>query len=221
MFWIFLWKKCFHCGQSWHYFCPVCLSSLEIYQEMDYISKQYSPYFSTFESYLKDFPLKQVVVLTRYHQRGIKKLLRHAKFYKKYAAYRDIIIPFSDFFIHYLKKESIFIPVPLHILRQWKRGFNQSEKIALILSEVTNISYNKKLLFRKKYTKHQSHLSKIERQTMLFDAFFVKIQKNIPKHTTLYLVDDVISSGSTLIECAKVLQAAGYQDIRAVVLSSD
>jgi len=120
------------------------------------------------------------------------------------------MLPFRGFFEKYIETHhALLIPVPLHFLRRWKRGFNQSEKIAHILSEIVDIDVDTKLLYRSKYTKHQSTLSKAERQTILYSAFYSsKHSEKIPKDTILYLVDDVVSSGSTLIECAKTLNQA-------------
>lgn len=217
------WKTCYNCGQSWYYLCPQCLPKLDIYEGYDYVSKKPSKNFSIDAIHQDTFPLKQVIVLTHYHQKWVKALLRHAKFYWKFQAYNDIIIPFSRFFQENIdNSSSLLIPVPLHFLRRWRRWFNQSQKIADILSQVVNISVDNKILYRSKYTKHQSQLSKSERQTMLHSAFY--ISKNIayiPKDTILYLVDDVVSSGSTLVECAKTLKSSGFTDVRAVVLASD
>ena len=217
------WAKCYNCGQSWYYFCPHCLSKLEIYEGFDYVTKKPSKLFYSHEIHQDNFPLKQVIVLTHYHQKWIKTLLRHAKFYWKHQAYKDIILPFWAFFNEHIESTGAFLlPVPLHFLRRWKRGFNQSLKIADILSRVVDIAVDNKILYRRKYTKHQSQLSKSERQTMLLSAFYVsKNISHIPKDTILYLVDDVVSSGSTLIECAKTLKSSWFTDIRAIVLASD
>lgn len=220
---LFSGAKCYSCGQSWHYICPLCLPKLRIYEGFDYISKHPSKNFYIKQEYQKDFPLRQVIILTYYHQKWVKTLLRHAKFYGKYQAYRNLIFPYEAFFREHVELyNSLLAPVPLHFLRKWKRWFNQSEIIASYLWEMLNISLNSWLLLRKKYTQHQSHLLKAERQTILHSAFrSTKAHKNIVKNTTLYLVDDVISSGSTLLECAKILQAEGFTDIRAIVLASD
>ena len=217
------WASCYNCGQSWHYLCPLCIPTLNIYDWFDYVSKQASSNFFVDKKYLDNFPIEQVVVLTHYHQKWVRKLLRHAKFYGKHQAYRDIIIPYWDFFRKYIENQNtVFIPVPLHFFRKWKRGFNQSEKIAKILSSITGIETHNTLLYRKKYTIHQSKLSKSERQVMLQNAFYIsKSISNISKDTVIYLIDDVISSWSTLIECAKTLRIAGFTQVRAVVLASD
>ena len=217
------WAICYNCGQNWYYFCPDCIPKLEIYEGFDYVSKKSSKNFFIDKENQKNFPIQQVIVLTHYHQKWIKTLLRHAKFYWKYQAYRDIISPFWNFFKEHIESShALLLPVPLHFLRRWKRGFNQSQKIADILSQLVDIAVDNTILFRRKYTKHQSRLSKSERQTTLYWAFYTsKNISHIPKDTTLYLVDDVVSSGSTLIECAKTLTSAGFTDIRAVVLASD
>ena len=218
----FSWAKCYCCGHSGHYICPLCLPKIEIYQWFDYISKKPSKNFFTKSENYDDFPLVQAIVLTHYHQPWIKTLLRHAKFYWKYQAYKDIILPFSWFFHEHVQiTNSLLVPVPIHCIRRWKRGFNQSEKISDILSSFLHIPIHTHLLFRKKYTWHQSKLTKLERKIILHSAFFTSKKNTIPQDTIIYLIDDVISSGSTLIECAKTLQSVWFNDIRAIVIASD
>jgi len=222
LFSLFSGAKCYICGQSGQYICPLCLPKIQIYDWFDYISKQSSKNFYIKQEHQKDFPLRQVIVLTHYHQKWVKTLLRHAKFYGKYQAYKDLIFPYEAFFRkHTQPHNSLLIPVPIHFLRRWKRWFNQSEKISLLLSEIIDIPIETKLLYRKKYTIHQSKLTKSQREIMLYSAFWVKNINTIVKNTILYLVDDVVSSGSTLLECAKTLRHAWFTDIRAVVLASD
>ncbi len=214
-------KKCYTCWQLWHFFCPKCLNTFYIYKPYCYICKKYSPYFFIHENCCKTFPLRQIVVLTRYRHKGVKKLLGHAKYYGKYQAYKDIIFLNNNFFQKYLsQKNSLLVPIPMHLLRKWKRWYNQSEKIANYLSNIWDIPVNNKILLKKKYTRHQSHLSREKRKENLKDSFILR-KNNINKNTTIYLVDDVVSTGSTLVEAAWEFWKKGFTDIRAVILASD
>lgn len=219
---LFIEKKCFWCQKSGHFFCEVCRKWIQIYKSYCYICKKPSENFSVHNSCNHYFSLSQIIVLTRYRHAWIKKLLRHAKFYNKHQAYTDAISPNTDFFKKYVDTEnSIFIPVPMHFLRKWKRGYNQSEKIAGILSQILDTPVNTKFIKRIKNTKQQSHLSQSERAKNLSGVFSLKNTQFVDKNSTIYLIDDVISTGSTLSEIAKLLRKNGYKDVRAIVLASD
>lgn len=218
---LFVEKKCYSCKNTGHFFCPQCCSGLELYQAYCYLCKKPSSDFKSHPECQKYLPLSQVIVLTRYRHTWVKRLLRHAKFYNAFSAYDDLIIPHKDFLQQYVSPQnSILIPVPMHFLRKWKRWYNQSEKIAGILSHVLHIPVKDNYIKRRKYTKQQSHLSQSNRAKNLSWVFSLSREK-IDKNTTIYLVDDVISTGSTLSEIAKLLHKNGHKDVRAIVLASD
>jgi ComF family protein len=96
------------------------------------------------------------------------------------------------------------IPVPLHTKRLEERGYNQVDGFCIALSKELNIPFNKSLLYRRKYSKTQTAKNKTERQfenDNVFDVTFSKKDEN--KH--FLLIDDVITTGSTLELCAKML----------------
>lgn len=218
---LFSQEKCFGCAQPGYFFCPSCYKKLHIYSPYCYVCKKTSPNFSVHEDCQKLFPLNQVIVLTRYRQSSIKKLLRHAKYYNKFSSYCDVIKPSQEFFWKYIQLEnSYLIPVPMHFLRRWKRWYNQSEKIAQTLSKISGIPVNNKLVKRSKYTPQQSHLSAKERSQNLVWAFKIH-NSNIDKKSTIYLIDDIISTGSTIAEIALLLKKEGFTDVRAICLASD
>ncbi len=213
-------KKCYGCKAIWHFFCPLCIKKMFIYKPYCYVCKKSSPNFKTHENCQHFFPIDQTIVLSRYSQPGVKRLLKHAKFYWKHNAYEDIILQNQKFFQkHILTKKAILLPVPMHFLRKWKRWYNQSEKIAKHLSEILDITVDNKALSRPKYSKQQSHLSRENRIKNLNGVFSLK--KSINRDLSIYLVDDVISTGSTLIEITTLLQKNGYKKINAIVLASD
>jgi len=214
-------KKCYACGQVWHFFCPECSLKIYTYKPYCYVCKGESNNFIVHKNCTVNFPLGQVIVLTRYRQNIIKKFLRHGKYYWKYTIYEDIISGHKDFFkTHIIPQNRVLLPVPMHFLRRWKRWYNQSEKIAQVLSYILDIPVNNKIVYKKKYTKNQSHLSKVHRKNNLTHSF--RIRKNVlNKNTTIYLIDDVVSTASTLSEIAQTLKKQGFSDIRAIVLASD
>ena len=220
--WLFQNNKCFWCQKSEHFFCRQCNDNLKLYKPYCYVCKKESSNFLVHKDCQIRFPLEQVIVLTRYRNTGIKKLLRHAKYYWKHEAYRDVIFQNLDFFQKHLDsdRKNVFIPVPMHYFRRWKRGYNQSEYIAKNLWNICQIPVKNNFLKKIKYTKQQSHLSKIERAKNLSWVFFIR-NNIVDKNSTIYLIDDIISTGSTILEIAKLLHINGYKNIRVICLASD
>jgi predicted amidophosphoribosyltransferase len=92
----------------------------------------------------------------------------------------------------------------MHFLRRWKRGYNHSVKIAELISAQTNIRVQADLVSKKKYTKHQSKLSRVKRIKNLQGSYKAS-QTCTSTHQITYLIDDVVSSGATLSEVALCL----------------
>jgi len=104
------------------------------------------------------------------------------------------------------------IPVPLHISRLKQRGFNQSYLLARHIGKQLDIPVLKQALTRQRATPKQSGLNQRERQQNLLGAFKLDLRpadstdKLKGKH--IVIVDDVITTGSTMHEVAKVLSRA-------------
>jgi competence protein ComFC len=107
----------------------------------------------------------------------------------------------------------VIVPVPLHPARQRERGFNQAGLLAELLSVQISIRV-KPLLERTRYTTTQTALDRSERMENLHDAF--RLRKNADvRGLRVLLVDDVLTTGSTLNECARVLKRAGAFSVHA------
>ena len=115
-------------------------------------------------------------------------------------------------FIEKMAPECI-VPVPLHPSRQRSRGFNQAQLLAEALGEEINLPV-RLLLKKKKRTKDQKSLSRMQRRKNVKDAFFVDedaIGEHVP--ASVLLLDDVSTTGSTLTACANVLKTRGIKKI--------
>jgi ComF family protein len=107
----------------------------------------------------------------------------------------------------------IIVPVPLHAARQRERGFNQASLLAALLCEQTSIP-SQSLLERIRYTTTQTALDRSERIENLHNAF--RLRKNADvRGLQVLLIDDVLTTGSTLSECARVLKRAGTLSVHA------
>ena len=98
----------------------------------------------------------------------------------------------------------IIIPVPLHPMKERIRGFNQSETISMGIADVTRLPVDIKSLARILVSATQTKRSRYERWTNVEGIFQVIDSKSIMgKH--ILLVDDVITTGSTIESCANEL----------------
>jgi ComF family protein len=104
----------------------------------------------------------------------------------------------------FTKGIDLIISVPLHPSKKRKRGFNQSEIIADGMSETTGLPVDNKVLERIALTETQTKRSRYERWANVEGIFKVK-DPAIIKDKHILLVDDVITTGSTLESCATEL----------------
>lgn len=112
------------------------------------------------------------------------------------------------------------VPVPLHRKRLRHRHFNQAEEISMVLSKLSGLPVLK-ALSRIRETATQTQLSRKQRMENLRGAFEVTrhgrewIERQ-PQGAVL--VDDVLTTGSTVNECAKTLRRAGFQQVFVVTV---
>ena len=152
----------------------------------------------------KEGKLQDIVHLLKY--RGIKSV--GVELGKTLGGYmmQDVRFMSADF----------LIPVPLHRLKLRERGYNQSEFLCKGISEVTHIPIHSSLIVRKKYTQSQTQLDLEERRKNVGDAFTVHERfLSEVKGKTFILVDDVITTGSTINACARGLVAHGAASVFA------
>lgn len=109
------------------------------------------------------------------------------------------------------------VPVPIHSSRKRKRGYNQAELIAKVLSGYSGIPVNASLIGREKKTQPLKNLSRAERQNNLKRAF--KIKQNDVKLKTIVIIDDIYTTGSTVDAMARVLAGAGIRNIYFMALT--
>ena len=155
------------------------------------------------------------------HARGLVRNLIHDFKYNKRTYLRR---PLADWLAETLDDPRMsvdpidaFIPVPLHSRRKRERGFNQAELLAEQLSAATQIPILLSLR-RTRHTQTQTSFDRAERMENLHDAFQVRNNAAVQnKH--LVLVDDVLTTGSTLNECARTLMHAGAASVRAICVA--
>lgn len=111
----------------------------------------------------------------------------------------------------------LIAPVPLHTRRLLRRGFNQSREIARLLSARHALPIDQACLLRVRRTTPQMELRREERVENIRGAF-----RAVPKRVAgkrVLLVDDIMTTGSTLEECARILRNAGAIRVDVLVLA--
>jgi ComF family protein len=152
--------------------------------------------------------LTQRTAALYYFSKGGK--VQHLIHQLKYKGQKEVGIYMGKLLGNDLKTEPEFmsinkiIPVPLHPRRLRKRGYNQSEQFALGLAESTGIEMDIRSFIRAIATETQTRKSRFARFENVKEIFKV-IEPEALENKHLLLVDDVITTGSTLESCANVL----------------
>jgi ComF family protein len=117
--------------------------------------------------------------------------------------------------------EWILVPIPLSAVKLRKRGYNQAEILAKELAKKFGIP-TQNLLERTRETKTQVGLTNLQRKLNVKDAFALSLRVRTSVHgLNVFLVDDVATTGSTLLEAAKILKKAGAANVFGLTLARD
>lgn len=113
----------------------------------------------------------------------------------------------------------LILPIPLHKERTIERGYNQSFHWAKGIGEALKIAVADDWLIRERYTDSQTGKSKEERFESVNEVFTLS-EKSSVAGKSLLLVDDVITTGATLVNAARPLLEGGAQSVSVVALGS-
>ena len=215
-------RICVGCGSQWSYLCPACKKSLHPHPEICPITHKPSPWCAVRQNLLTiSSPLDGCIVLFRFEPL-IKKLIQQLKYYHRadvshFLGERLSLALQSHDFLNKLityNSKLIITYVPSHRYRHhFTKWYNQSKLLAQALvtslqdSPIEEGIWVGKLiaLCRKiKNTHSQVGMSREERKTNLSDAFV--LTQPISPWSTILIVDDVLTSGATLIEMSKLIK---------------
>lgn len=165
------------------------------------------------------YPFERIVRIGIF-QDPLKHLVHQAKYHHRW--------PLAEFLAERLSQQErtktllretdVLVAVPLHVLRQVKRGYNQAEVLARRLAKLNRLKVVKPAV-RLRNTESQTHLhSHAKREENLRDAFGLVSPRGIRgKHVVV--VDDVMTSGSTLKSFARCLKDAEPESLSAIVIA--
>ncbi|MCX7841760.1 MAG: ComF family protein [Clostridia bacterium] len=153
---------------------------------------------------------------------SVKEAIKRYKFSNKPCYHRI----FAVLLEHKLKKVTdcrnfdIIVSVPLHKNKLRSRGYNQSQLIARELGRLLGVREDSAALVRVRDTQSQSLISnRDERHENVRDAFAVSDIEKVSLKSVL-IIDDIMTTGSTLGECCRALKEAGAKKVTAAVIAS-
>lgn len=217
--------KCYSCRKEWHFICKDCEFRLRDYESSCFVCKQNTENFEIHKTCKNDAIYYDKIII-RYHYRWyyVSKMVKDGKFYHKKDVLHYFWIKLREILEehHKIDEGAILVPVPLHFFRKIKRGYNQSDIIAKNFSKVSFLSYHNWLLYRKKITRQQSKLSKNIRKENIKNCFGIKHKLvDMVDKKQIIIVDDVVSTWSTVNELAKLLKEHGAREVVVVCIASD
>ena len=212
-------------------FPPVCLVCHNIIQELNELKIVCTPCLNKIELVPQNFTREQIlarlnpcyldqlvaifqfddIVQTIIHQIKYQKADLLARAFAAYARQSGN----NSFF----RKEGLVIPVPLFAAREKERGFNQSHLIADGFYRGSTNRVFPQLLVRTRATLTQTELNREERKKNVAQAFKIKDEKFIAGKSII-VVDDVVTTGSTMNECAQALKNAGAENVYGLTLAT-
>lgn len=152
-----------------------------------------------------------------YRSRGVVRRIMHNF---KYGRQIHLRHPIADWLLETLhdprlegRRFDLVVPVPLHPARERERGFNQAELLAELFCARAGLRMQN-ALERIRYTTTQTAFDRAERMENLHNAFRLRKMTDV-RGCRVLLIDDVLTTGSTLSECARVLKAAGAPSVHA------
>lgn len=215
--------KCLVCGTFGpYYLCKPCISQIER------VSRPYCPRcgHTLHEAHCRNCWGRVRSFATGRAAGHYGGTLREAIHQFKYGGARMLAHPLAFVLYQYLVTSADFpwrrvdcvVPVPIHVIRQRTRGYNQSELLAEELCRMIGLPMVSDALIRKVYTRPQVELSGSERRSNVEDAFRV-VRPALLKGKTILLIDDVGTTGSTVHECSLALLRAGVARIYVLCLA--
>ena len=166
-----------------------------------------------------DTPFPCITPLYSFKDKAIKKIIHSIKYFHR----KDLIAPLARNLAQEITvphpTSTIIIPIPMPKLRKYLRGYNQAEELARAISTNLHLPLETNILVRNKEA-HKSRQvtmhSRAERLKNQHNAFVVQTSV---QGLSVILVDDVTTTGATLLEARKVLLEAGAASVQAYTVA--
>lgn len=220
-------KKCVGCKKKREYICSNCFASISFATEsICTVCNRPSLDGKTHPICTGKYTLDGTFSAVKY-----KGVVRKLVYQLKYAPYLTDLLPVltelcyealiqNELFVELIKKKPILVPIPLSGKRLRKRGYNQAELLAKALGKRFTLPVTT-LLRRTKETKPQYGLKREERMENMKGAFDINVKRKSQSAKVALLIDDVLTTGSTMQEGAKVLKKNGVTEVWGLALAKD
>lgn len=220
-------KYCVYCRKLGSYLCPNCFIRLSF----DVKKMCLSCNRASFDGLTHPRCLKKYTIDGSFSAISYGAVAKKLLYQFKYKPYLSDLTKFlitlmeesiiqNEEFHKVLSRDPIIAFVPLHGSKLKERGYNQVELLAEGLGKKLALQVQN-VLVRTRQTKPQFGLKKKEREDNVSDAFAIRDKGQEIRDKTIFLVDDVLTTGSTLLECANILKRGGAKQVFGVTLAID
>lgn len=223
---LFFPKSCLGCKQPGTYLCRDCFNKIRLADNnlCFFCEKPTGAGRICFECKTENF-LDRIISAAEYKEPLVRDLIKAYK----YHFVTELAEPLSQLIIKQLENlkleirnsDFLLIPIPLHRHRLHYRGFNQAQLIAVKLAEYFKIAHKPDILQRKTSTTPQAKIKDTEKRKInLKNTFCInpEFAQEI-KGKTILLIDDVITTGATMAEAAKILKENNAKEVWALTIA--
>jgi ComF family protein len=195
-----------------HLLCENCLGEIGSRPLPEAFGGQHHPVNtggldSAFAGWHYDAAMQQIIHATKYRRRpSLGRVLGDLLAQRLFEPLRDEFA------------RAVVVPVPLHRRRERKRGFNQSLVLARALAKAWHLEVMPRALRRTRFTQSQAKLGAAERWQNVEGAFAPSRRLRLGS-PTVFLVDDVLTTGATMNACAAALKSSGASKVIGIALA--
>lgn len=167
-------------------------------------------------------PVKHTLAYLKYSRKGsVQNMIHQLKYHNK----PEIGIRLGELYGSILKREGyekefdFIVGVPLHPDKQKQRGYNQADCFAEGLSKGLGVEASTSIIKRKEFTDSQTKKSRIDRFRNV-EGIFEVVDGELLKGKRIVIVDDVLTTGSTLESCGITLLEGGCSEVSIITIAS-
>ena len=204
-------KKCYSCNKEWCFLCKDCL----------HLQKRYC--ITQVEHNFTNKSFDEHLIVFRYKWNLIQDMIKDWKYYKRKDVFEDLwLILWQEFekkFVNLDKRDKIVLFSPMHFFKKILRWFNQAEIISKSFAKYTWYYLGKDIIKKHKHTVSQTKLSWKLREKNMDNIFSITDKKTVFWKTVI-LIDDVITTWSTLNSISKELKKCWASYIIVLALAS-
>ena len=213
-------RSCCICNYNGYYICPSCKKLFKRNLPECHVCRRLSPSYLT-HTRCKQYSFFDGVFVAWEYNKVCSRILKNYKYKNVY----DISRTLSEFFVEALiassfksnLKDTLLIPIPISFIRRNERGFNQMDIITKYISKNLNLDMNNNILKCNYTNTHQAQKCKDERISRE-NPFYIVKGTEITNYKSITIVDDVITTGSTLNLAAQTIRPYLNKDTKMFAL---